>query len=532
MAKKDIRFNEDAREQLFIGIEKVAAAVGSTLGPKGQNVIIEKEYGPPIITKDGVTVAKEIDLPDHFQNLGARVLKEASIKTNDLVGDGTTTATVFAHGITKLGLQKIKEGLKPIDLRRGLDLALKQVLAAMKERAIPLKPEDIKRVASISANDEEIGKIIYEILNEMGTDGIIAVEEGRSSEIEKEIVKGVRFDKGYISPYMVTDPSKMISDLSDVPVFITDMKFMAAVDIARIMEKIAQNGGRELVLVAEDVTNDALATALENKLRGNFLVLAIKAPNFGETKVEMLKDLAALSGARFFSSEEGRKFDSIELEEFGKFHKVIAEREQTTFVDGAGKAEDIEARVNDIKIQLEKTESKFDKERLEERLAKLTGGVAVIRVGAATDVDMREKKQRVEDAVAATRAAASEGIVPGGGVIFLNVRNAIKLQKDSMKDGMMILHDVLLEPTRLIVKNAGANDEKILVELLKEDSASNKGFDASDGVFKDLIASGVIDPVKVSRTALENAVSIAGVFLTTACAITVLPEDPQVKSIK
>ncbi len=525
---KVIVFNEEARAALKRGVDKLANAVKVTLGPKGRNVVIERGYGAPTITKDGVTVAKEVELEDKMENLGAELVKEVASKTNDVAGDGTTTATVLAQAMVGEGLKNITAGANPLAVKRGMEKALEAVVKELRENvAQPVKGDMIEAVASISANDKEIGKIIADIVKEMGQDGVITVEEGQSFGIEKDVVKGMRIDKGYLAPYMITNQDRMEAEYTDPWILVTDKKISSIQDLLPLLEKVLKAGRKELVIVADDVDSEALTTLVVNKLRGIFNGLAIKAPGFGDRRKEMLQDLAVVTGATFISEEIGRKLDSVELEDLGTAHKVVATKDYTTFVDGKGDKAAIEARAAAIKAVLEKTESQFDREKLTERHAKLMGGVGVIKVGAATEVEMKEKKHRIEDAIAATKAAVEEGIVPGGGVALLRAQAVIaKLGLEGEEAiGARILMQAMEAPLRTIAANGG-KDGSVVVEAVKREAGA-MGYNAEADRYEDLIKAGIIDPAKVTRSALQNATSVAALFLTTECVITEKPKKEE-----
>ncbi len=525
---KQLIFDEQARQALKRGVDQLAAAVRVTLGPKGRNVVIDKGYGAPSITKDGVTVAKEIDLEDKFENIGANLVKEAASKTNDVAGDGTTTATVLAQAMIAEGLKHITAGANPLAVKRGIDKGVDAVVREIKEKiAKPVTGPGMEQVASISANDPEIGKMIASAMEKMGKDGVITVEESQSFGIETEVVQGMRIEKGYASPYMVTNAERMESDYSDPFILVTDKKISSIQDLLPTLEKVVQTGKKELVLVCDDLEGEALATLVVNKLRGTFHALAVKAPGFGDRRKEMLQDIAFLTGATIISEETGRKLDSVDLSDLGSARKVIATKDTTTFVDGKGDKEKIAARAAQIRTQLETTDSEFDREKLQERLAKLAGGVGVIKVGAATEVEMKEKKHRIEDAVSATKAAVEEGIVPGGGVALLRALSVLSTVKVDGEEalGLRILTRALEEPLKVIASNAG-KDGSVVVEEVKRRTGS-EGYNALLDRYEDLIAAGIVDPAKVTRTALQNAASIAGMFLTTECVITDLPKKEE-----
>lgn len=525
---KQIKFDDDARQALVRGVDVLANTVKVTLGPKGRNVVLDKGYGSPTITKDGVTVAKEIELEDKFENIGVEIIKEVASKTNDIVGDGTTTATVLAQAIVKEGLKNVTAGANPVALNRGLHKAAEAVVNELKN-SISKKVEanEIAHVASISANDREIGEKIAQAMKEVGNDGVITVEESQTFGMDIETVKGMRFDKGYVSAYMVTNTDRMEAEYEDPYILITDKKISSVEEILPILEKVAQSGRKEMVIIAEDVEGQALTTLVLNKLRGTFNVLAVKAPGFGDRRKEMLQDIAVLTGGRVITEEVGLKLDTVELHDLGRARKVVATKENTTIVEGKGDASTITDRVAQIKKLIEQTDSDFDREKLQERLAKLAGGVAVIRVGAATETEMKEVKHRVEDAVGATKAAIEEGVVPGGGVALLRAMKAldtIKLEPEEMV-AVGILRRALEEPIRTIAKNAGFEGAVVVDEVKKHEG--NYGFNAVTGGYEDMVVAGVIDPTKVTRSALQNAVSAAGMLLTTEAVVTDLPKKEE-----
>ncbi len=525
---KQLKFDEQARQALKRGVDQLTAAVRVTLGPKGRNVVIDKGYGAPTITKDGVTVAKEIELEDKYENIGASLVKEAASKTNDVAGDGTTTATVLAQAMIAEGLKHITAGANPLAVKRGIEKGVDAVVREIKEKiAKPVTGKGIEQVASISANDPEIGKMIASAMEQMGQDGVITVEESQSFGIETEVVQGMRIEKGYASPYMVTNAERMESEYSEPFLLVTDKKISSIQDLMPTLEKVVQAGKKELVIVCDDLEGEALATLVVNKLRGTFHALAVKAPGFGDRRKDMLQDIAFLTGATIISEETGRKLDSVDLSDLGSARKVIATKDTTTFVDGKGDKEKIAARVAQIRKQLETTDSEFDREKLQERLAKLAGGVGVIKVGAATEVEMKEKKHRIEDAVSATKAAVEEGIVPGGGVALLRALSVLSTVKVEGEEelGLRLLRRALEEPLKVIASNAG-KDGSVVVEEVKRRTGS-EGYNALLDRYEDLIAAGIVDPAKVTRTALQNAASIAAMFLTTECVITDLPKKEE-----
>ncbi|MEK9182912.1 MAG: chaperonin GroEL [Patescibacteria group bacterium] len=522
---KQILFNEQARQALKKGVDILANAVKITLGPRGRNVVLDKSYGSPTITKDGVTVAKDIELPDKFENMGAELVKEVASKTNDVAGDGTTTATLLAQSIINEGFKNVAAGANPLALKRGIEKAVAAVVEELKNNiSKPVKGEEIMNVASISANDAEIGSVIAKAMKEVGENGVITVEESQSFGIETEVVKGMRFDKGYVSPYMITNVDAMKAEYSDAQILITDKKISSVDEILPLLEKVAQTGRKELVIIADEVDGQALATFVVNKLRGTFNVLAVKAPGFGDRRKEMLQDIAILTGGKLISEDIGLKLDGVALEDLGRADKIISTKDHTTVVGGKGDENEVKNRVAQIKKLIEQTDSEFDREKLQERLAKLSGGVGVIKVGAATETEMKEKKHRIEDAVAATKAAVEEGIVPGGGVALLRARQVLaglKLEGDE-KIGANILFRALEEPVRQIAENAGKDGSVVAEEVKKLTGAM--GYNAETDKYEDMIISGIVDPTKVTRTALQNSASIASMFLTTEAVVTDIPE--------
>ncbi|NLE52344.1 MAG: chaperonin GroEL [Chloroflexi bacterium] len=528
---KQLVFDQEARTSLKAGIDMLAKAVMTTLGPKGRNVAIDKKFGAPTITHDGVSVAKEIELEDPYQNMGAQLLKEAATKTNDIAGDGTTTATVLAYSMVNEGLRNLAAGANPMLLKRGMDAAAEKVSQAITDMAIDISTkEEIASVAAISAQDREIGELIADVMDKVGKDGVITVEESKGLAFETKYVEGMQFDRGYISPYFVTSPDTMEAVINDAYILIHDKKISAAADLVPILEKLLQLGKRELVIIAEDVDGEALATLVLNKLRGMLNVLAVKAPGFGDRRKAMLGDIAALTGGAVITEELGRKLDSVTIDDLGRAGKVVATKNETTIVEGAGDESEIRGRIEQIRIEIDNSTSDYDREKLQERLAKLSGGVAVIGVGAATETELKEKKHRVEDALSATRAAVEEGIVPGGGVALINamhVLDDVKLDSDDANTGVQIVRRALQMPMRGIVENAGLDGGVIQQQVIGEQkgqSNTNVGYDVMTGEFVDMIKVGIIDPAKVTRGALENAVSIAGMMLTTEALITDLPE--------
>ena len=527
---KQILFHEDARNAIKRGIDILADAVKVTLGPKGRNVIVDRGYGAPMVTKDGVSVAKEIDLADKMENLGAELVKEVASKTADVAGDGTTTATVLAQAMVEEGLKLVSSGVDPQALRRGMEKAVEVIVVEIKKIAVPVHGEAIKQVASISANDPAIGEVIASAMSKVGENGVITIEEGQSFGVEVEVVEGMQFDKGYLSPYMVTNQERMEAEYSDVAILVTDQKISSVQSILPILEAVAAGGRKELVIIAEDLDGEAMTTLVLNKLRGAFHTLAIKAPAFGDRKKAMLEDIAAVVGATLVSEETGMKLETVSLKELGRARKVTSTKDLTTIVEGQGDKEMVAMRVAQIKTQIDQATSDFDKEKLMERLAKLAGGVAVIKVGAASEVEMKEKKHRIEDAVAATKAAVEEGIVPGGGVALIRVQPALNALLNQLKDqnsveamGVTILINALEKPMYQIAKNAGAKGDAI-VERIKAKSGAY-GFNAATNLDEeDMVKAGIIDPAKVTRFAVQNAASIAIMVITTEAAITELPK--------
>lgn len=522
---KILKFDSEAREKLLKGINTLTEAVAATLGPKGRNVAIDRKWGSPNVVHDGVTVAKEIELEDPYENMGAQILKEAASKTNDIAGDGTTTATVLAQAIVSEALKNVQAGANPMVLRRGIDQAVSAVVEELRRMSKKLTtPEEITQVATISAQNEEIGKLISEAITKVGKDGVITVEEGKTMEMSVDYKEGMEFDKGYQSPYFVTDSDKMEASLEDPYILITDKKISAMTDLMPFLEKFVQ-ASKTLVIIAEEVDGEALATLILNKIRGSFNVLAVSAPGFGDRRKAMLEDLAILTGGTVVSEETGRKLDSIEVEDLGRAGRVTSTKDSTLVVDGKGDKKAINARIAQIRKEIEGTDSEFDKEKLQERLAKLTGGVAVLNVGAATEVEMKEKKERVIDAVAATKAALDEGIVPGGEVALLRamvVLEKIKAANREEQLGVTLVRQALEKPFRRLLQNAGMDEGVALVKVLE--SKGNMGIDLMDGELKDLVKAGVIDPVKVTRSALQNASSVAIMVMTTNVLITDAPE--------
>ena len=523
---KQILYSEDARKKLKAGIDKVADAVKVTLGPKGRNVVLDEGFGSPTITNDGVTIAKKIELEDKTENVGAEIIKEVASKANDVAGDGTTTATVLAQAIVSEGLKNVTAGANPLALRRGLDKATERVFESLKQMSRPVSTkEEIAQVATISAEDKEIGNLIAEVMEEVGKDGVITVEESQTFGIQKDIVKGLQFDRGYVSPYMVTNAERMEAVLEDAYILITDKKISSIQDMLPTLEAIAKTGKKELIIIADDIDGDALATLVVNKLRGIFNTLAVKAPGFGDRKKEMLEDIATVTGAQVISEEVGLKLENIELSQLGSARRVVATKENTTIIEGKGEQEKIEERIKQIRVMIEDTTSEFDKEKLQERLAKLAGGVAVVKVGAATEIEQKGRQHKTEDALNATRAAVEEGIVPGGGVALL--RAAKDLENFRLEDAeeqlaVKILRRALEEPIRQIAENAGQDGSVVAAEVAKGEAGF--GYNAATGIYEDLVQSGVVDPTKVVRIALENSVSAAATLLTTEVVITDIPE--------
>ncbi|MBI5943763.1 MAG: chaperonin GroEL [Chloroflexi bacterium] len=535
MAAKQIVFSEEARRKLKNGMTVVANAVSATLGPKGRNVAIDRKFGSPSITHDGVSVAKEIELEDPFENMGAQLLKEAAQKTNDIAGDGTTTSTVLAYAIVTEGLKALEAGYNPMLLKKGIELATETIVTELKKNSTKIDTrEEIASVATNSAADSEVGELIADVMDKVGKDGVITVEESKTMQFETEFVEGMQFDRGYISPYFITNGDQMEAQISDAYVLVYDKKISAAQDIVPLLEKLVQLGKRELVIIAEDIDGEAIATLILNKIRGMLNVLAIKAPGFGDRRKAMLQDIAALTGGQVISEETGRKLETTTVQDLGRAEKVISDKENTTIIGGKGKKNDIEARIKEIRIEIDKSTSDYDKEKLQERLAKLSGGVAIIRVGAATETEMKEKKHRVEDALSAARAAVEEGIVPGGEISLINA--AAKLDKlakahaedenEEIKVGINIVKKALEAPIRKLASNAG-QDGSVIIDTVRRTATEKKnvniGFNVLTGEYTDMIKAGVIDPVKVVRGALENAASIAAMILTTDVLITDVP---------
>ncbi len=521
---KQIIYEEVARKKLKIGVDKLANAVKVTLGPKGRNVVLDKGFGAPTITNDGVTIAKEIELEDKIENLGTEIIKEVASKTNDVAGDGTTTAVILSQALISEGLKNVTAGANPLALKKGIEKGVEKIVEALRRMAKPVvKKTEIAQVATISAEDSEVGNLISEVMEEVGKDGVITVEESQTFGLQKEIVRGLQFDRGYISPYMITKPERMEAEFEDSYILITDKKLSALTEILPVMEKLAQEGKKELVIIADDVEGDALATLVVNKLRGIFNALAIKAPGFGDRKKEILQDIAVVTGGQVISEDVGLKLENIEIKDLGQARKIISTKENTTIIEGKGKKADIEARISQIKKEIEVLTSEFDKEKLQERLAKLSGGVAVIKVGAATEMEQKARQHKTEDALSATRAAVAEGIVPGGGVALLRAISELgelKVEGDE-KTGVSILKRALEEPIRIIAQNAGI-DGAVVAEEVKKRKGSY-GFNAEMMSYQDLMETGIVDPTKVVRSALENAASAAAMFLTTECVVAEKP---------
>ncbi|MCI0473875.1 MAG: chaperonin GroEL [Ignavibacteria bacterium] len=526
MAAKLISFDAEARSALLKGVDKLANAVKVTLGPKGRNVIIDKKFGAPTVTKDGVTVAKEIELEDPIENMGAQMVKEVASKTSDVAGDGTTTATVLAQAIFREGLKNVTGGANPMDLKRGIDLSVEALVSGLKELSQPIKEsKEIAQVGSISANnDPSIGTLIAEAMDKVGKDGVITVEEAKGTDTNLDVVEGMQFDRGYLSPYFVTNADSMEAELEDPFILIHDKKISTMKDLLPILEKVAQQG-KSMLIIAEDLEGEALATLVVNKLRGTLKIAAVKAPGFGDRRKAMLEDIAILTGGTVISEEQGYKLENATVSYLGTAKRVVIDKDNTTLVEGAGKTDNIKKRINEIKAQIDKTTSDYDKEKLQERLAKLSGGVAVLKIGAATEVEMKEKKARVEDALHATRAAVEEGIVPGGGVALLRVSNkldSIKNDNQDIMSGVKIIKRAIEEPIRQIVINAG-EEGSVIVNKVKEHKGAY-GYNAATEVYEDLVKAGVIDPTKVTRVALENAASVAALLLMTEATICEKPE--------
>ena len=527
MASKLLKFGEEARRGLEAGVDKLADAVAITLGPKGQNVVLDKKWGAPTITNDGVTIAKEIELDDPWENMGAQLTKEVATKTNDVAGDGTTTATVLARAMVKAGLRNVAAGANPMALKRGIEKGVVAAVEAIKAQANDVETkDDVANVASISAADPAIGQTIAEAMDKVGKDGVITVEESNTFGIELEFTEGMQFDKGYISPYFITDPDRQEAVLEDPYILFANKKISSVQELVPVLEKVMQ-AGKPLMVVAEDVEGEALATIVVNKIRGTFSSVAVKAPGFGDRRKAMLQDMAILTGGQVISEEVGLKLENVTLDLLGQARKVVVAKDTTTIVEGAGSSEDVQGRINQIKAEIEKTDSDWDKEKLQERLAKLAGGVAVVKVGAATEVELKEKKHRIEDAVSATRAAVEEGVVPGGGVTLIRAESALDdlgLEGDEAT-GANIVREALQEPARRIAANAGYEGSVIVSHIREETDA--RGFDAATGEWTDMLKAGIVDPTKVTRSALQNAASIAALILTTESAVVEKPEEEE-----
>ncbi|AVG41500.1 chaperonin GroEL [Achromobacter insolitus] len=533
MSAKDVKFHDSARSRVVKGVNILADAVKVTLGPKGRNVLLERSFGAPVITKDGVSVAKDIELKDKFENMGAQIVKQVASKTADVAGDGTTTATVLAQAVVQEGMKYVASGMNPMDLKRGIDQAVSGVVEALRKMSKPISTsKETAQVAALSANaDEAIGKIIADAMDKVGREGVITVEDGKSLDNELDIVEGMQFDRGYLSPYFITDPEKQVAQLDDPLILLYDKKISNVRELLPVLESAAK-AGKPLLIVAEDVEGEALATLVVNSMRGVLKVTAVKAPGFGDRRKAMLEDIAILTGATVISEETGKQLDKATLEDLGSAKRIDVRKEETIIIDGGGKQEAIDARVKSIRKQIDDATSDYDREKLQERVAKLAGGVAVIRVGAATEVEMKEKKDRVEDALHATRAAVEEGIVPGGGVALLRAREAIQDMKGANADqdaGIRIILRALEAPLRAIVANAG-EEPSVIVAKVRE-AKGNYGYNAATGDYGDLVDIGVVDPTKVTRTALQNAASIAGLILTTAATIAQVPEDTKPQAV-
>ena len=526
MAAKQLEFGEDARRGILAGVTKLSRAVKSTLGPKGRNVVLEKKWGAPTVTKDGVTVAKEIELKDSMENMGAQMVREVASKTSDVAGDGTTTATVLAQAIFREGVKNVAAGANPMAIKRGIETAVAAAIEELKKLSKPVKGEMISQVGTVSANnDKTIGGIIAEAMKKVGKDGVITVEEAKSIETSLEVVEGMQFDRGYLSPYFVTDPERMEAELADCLILLNEKKVSSMKDLLPLLEQVAKSG-RPLLIIAEDVEGEALATLVVNKLRGTLSVVAVKAPGFGDRRKAMLEDIAILTGGKVISEDLGIKLENVRLEDLGRAKKITIDKDNTTIIEGAGKHADIEGRVKQLRVQIDETTSDYDREKLQERLAKLVGGVAVIKVGAATETELKEKKARVEDAMHATRAAVEEGIVPGGGVALLRCITPLEKLKlaDDEQVGVNIVRRSLEEPLRMIAFNAGL-EGAVVVEKVRANAEANFGFNADTEQYEDLVKSGVIDPTKVTRTALQNASSIAALLLTTEALVSEIKEE-------
>ncbi|OGG42835.1 chaperonin GroL [Candidatus Jorgensenbacteria bacterium RIFCSPLOWO2_12_FULL_42_11] len=532
---KQILFNEKARAKLKAGVDKMANAVKITLGPRGRAVVLDKGYGAPTITLDGVTIAKEIELPDRVENIGAELIKEVASKTNDVAGDGTTTATLLAQSFINEGLKNVTSGVDPIAMRRGIEKAYEEVLSSLKNISQKItSQEEIAQVATISARDEEIGKLIADVISQVGKDGVVTVEESQALGLSKELVEGLQFDRGYISPYMVTNPERMETVLENPYILVTDQKISAISALLPLLEKLIQAGKKDLMIIADEIDGEALATLVVNKIRGIFNILGVKAPGFGDRRKEMLQDIATVTGAEFISEEVGRKLENTDLIALGQAHRVVANKDNTTIVGGKGEKTEIDKRIAQLKVQIQKTDSEFDREHLQERLGKLSGGVAVVKVGAATEVAQKEKQHRIEDAVAATKAAIDEGIVPGGGVALVRTAKAVEALIDKYDKGQLaeivgakIILEGLYAPLKQIAENAGYNGAVVLNKV--KEGKDDFGFNAATGQFENLLKSGVIDPAKVTRLALQNAVSVASLLLITEAVVAELPEEKKDK---
>ena len=527
MPAKQMSYSEDARKTLRAGVDKLAASVKVTLGPKGRNVILDKKFGPPQVCSDGVTIAKEIELPDPFENMGAQLLKEAATKTNDAAGDGTTTSVVLAQAIINEGFKNVTAGANPMAIKRGIEKAVNAVVGEIQKMSVSVETrERIGQVASLAAHEEAIGETIAEAMEKVGKDGVITVEESKGLHDEIEYVEGMEIDRGYVSPYFITNSDRMEAEIEDATIVITDKKISAVSDMLPALEKLLQLGKKNVVIIAEDVDGEALATLVVNKLRGTLNALAVKAPGFGDRRKAMLDDLAILTGGTVISEETGRKLDSATLEDFGQVRKVTSSKDKTTLVEGRGSESDIQARINQIKTQIEETTSEFDREKLQERMAKLSGGVAVIKVGAATEIELRERKARVEDALSATRSAVEEGIVPGGGVALVRAQRVLDNLTDLVpeeKVGADIIRRALEQPLKLIVENAGFEGAVVLNQVKQQ--ADDYGYDAEIGEYGPMLERGIVDPAKVTRYALQNAASVAAMVLTTESMLTEMPQD-------
>ena len=528
MPAKELIYREDARAAMLRGVNALANTVKVTLGPKGRNVVLNRKFGSPLVTKDGVTVAKEIDLPDRYENMGAQMVKEVASKTSDLAGDGTTTATILAQAVFREGIKNVAAGANPMDLKRGIDLAVTAVVEELKKLSKPVKShKEQEQVATISANnDRNIGALIAEALEKVGKDGVVTVEEAKSMKTDLEFVEGMQFDRGYLSPYFVTNPERMEAVLDDPLILIQEKKISVMRDLVPVLEQVAREG-RSLLIISEDVDGEALATLVVNKIRGTIKVVAVKAPAFGDRRKAIMGDIAALTGAKAITEDLGIKLENVKPEDMGRAKKVVVDKDNTTIIEGAGKKAAIEGRIREIKLQIEDTTSDYDREKLQERLAKMAGGVAVIRVGAATETEMKELKARVEDALHATKAAAEEGIVPGGGVALLRTQKAVdklvKTLEGDIRTGARIIRRALEEPVRMIAANAGF-DGAVIAEQIKSESTPTVGFNADEEKMEDLVQAGVIDPTKVVRVAIQNSASISGLLLTTEALIAELPE--------